>query len=165
MEAALASAERQIERLRSRERAHARALLEARHQLQEASSASSVISEDASLTPEAGAPARRPLQRGLTPPQSFVTASVASVADHGMKAAECKPAQTRTATRALGTICSESVGHAKLDLSSAQDVCHTIWIPCLCQGPHWVGSTCSIKDHGLWSGTRSGLCTLLTARG
>ena len=97
MEAALASAERQIERLRSRERAHARALLEARHQLQEASSASSVISEDASLTPEAGVPARRPLQRGLTAPQSFATAPVAGVADHVMKAAQSKPAQIRDA--------------------------------------------------------------------
>ena len=54
MEAALASAERQIERLRSRERIHARALVDARHQLVEASCASSVISEDVPLTPEAG---------------------------------------------------------------------------------------------------------------
>ncbi len=55
MEAALASAERQIERLRVRERGQARALMEARHQLHEASSASSAISEDCTLSPEAGA--------------------------------------------------------------------------------------------------------------
>jgi hypothetical protein len=55
VEAALASAERQIERLRVRERAQARALMEARHQLHDASSASSAISEDGALTPEAGA--------------------------------------------------------------------------------------------------------------
>jgi hypothetical protein len=54
VEAALASAEHQIERLRSRERMHARALVDARHQLVEASCASSVISEDVPLTPEAG---------------------------------------------------------------------------------------------------------------
>ena len=54
VEIALASAERQIERLKNRERMHARGLVEARHQLVEASSASSVISEDGPLTPEAG---------------------------------------------------------------------------------------------------------------
>ena len=54
VEAALASAERQIERLRNRERVHTRGLVEARNQLVEASSASSVISEDGPLTPEAG---------------------------------------------------------------------------------------------------------------
>ena len=54
MEAALALAEHQIERLRSRERMRARALVDARHQLVEASCASSVISEDVPLTPEAG---------------------------------------------------------------------------------------------------------------
>lgn len=54
VEAALASAERQIERLRNRERMHARGVVEARNQLVEASSASSVISEDGPLTPEAG---------------------------------------------------------------------------------------------------------------
>ncbi|EIE24560.1 hypothetical protein COCSUDRAFT_65418, partial [Coccomyxa subellipsoidea C-169] len=53
VEAALASAERQIERLRVRERGQARALMEARHQLHEASSASSAISEDCTLSPEA----------------------------------------------------------------------------------------------------------------
>ena len=56
MEAALASAERQIERLRHRESMHARVAVEARHQLVEASSASSVISEDGPFTPEAGMP-------------------------------------------------------------------------------------------------------------
>jgi hypothetical protein len=55
VEAALASAERQIERLRGRERAHARALNEARHQLREGSCASSAVSEEACMTPEAGA--------------------------------------------------------------------------------------------------------------
>jgi Tfp pilus assembly protein PilX len=54
LEAALASAERQIERLRMRERAQAKALMEARHQLQDETSASSMISEDGALTPEAG---------------------------------------------------------------------------------------------------------------
>ena len=112
MEAALASAERQIERLRSRERAHARALLEARHQLQEASSASSVISEDASLTPEAGAPARRPLQRGLMPPQSFATAVITAVANDVMEAAEFKPAQIRDrdGNRSFGHYVQRSCG-------------------------------------------------------
>ena len=54
VEAALASAERQIERLRARERAHARALSEARHQLREGSCASSAVSEEGCMTPEAG---------------------------------------------------------------------------------------------------------------
>ena len=60
MEAALASAERQIERLRVRERGQARALMEARHQLHEASSASSAISDDCALSPEAGGRAQPP---------------------------------------------------------------------------------------------------------
>lgn len=65
VEAALASAERQIERLRLRERAQARALMEARHQLHEASEASSAISDDCALTPEAGA--HSPLETLLSP--------------------------------------------------------------------------------------------------
>ena len=120
VEAALASAERQIERLRSRERAHARALLEARHQLQEASSASSVISEDASLMPEAGVLARSPLRRGLTLCRSFATALVADVSIHVMKAAGSKSAETGPGVGAHG---HPALLHAKADLSCMQDVC------------------------------------------